>query len=389
MLAALLISLANRKPVPPPPAALRPAVTTPVIRAPEAPGNSLPTATRRPPEAGLKQWTVTLRAAGVPEKVIADVTAADFDARWQKRQVELQRQIERGEADPEALTEMSLRYSDEQEKELRGALGDEGYRHWDQARILSEYELADLKLSAEESDTLYQLRKSFEQKQREWDRARNKGDLDEAEFQKLVETQQNDYNKQLKTLLGDDRYATSQNPIDPERMNLRRALKNLNVGETEAAGLLQAQQQWTRQRAKLEQQLQEGQLASADYEQQLKALDHTRDQEYQRVLGDNGITELQKAQDPRYQTMKRYASNWGLTDNDINHLYDTIRFYESSVSDYQQRAQALEEQGQPVDWPAVQKSIQEFSRQTESTLRGSLGERFDKLKKNNVLNLGE
>ena len=88
--------------------------------------------------------------------------------------------------------------------------------------------------------------------------------------------------------------------------------------------------------------------------------------------------------------MQQYAPAWGLSDGDINNLYDTIQSYEKSVRDYQARAEAVEGQGQSVDWPAVQKALREYAQQTEATLRKSLGdERFNKLKRNNVFAFGQ
>jgi hypothetical protein len=339
---------------------------------------------------GLGQWVNALRAAGVPEAVIADVAASDFEHRWQKQMTDLQRKIGHGEADPDALDALSRQYADAQENELRLALGDEGYKQWDQKRVLDEFAMADLKLSSTEADSLYQLKKDFEQKTQKRERDRQNGDIDETEYQKQVEADQKDYNQHLKTLLGEDRYLETQNPIDAELINTRRALNTLSLNDTQSAGILQAQEQWTKQRTKLSMELEEGQLTSEEYEKQLKALDGARDETYQRLLGTNGVAEMQKAQDPRYQAMRSRADKFGLDENDVNQLYDAIHFYEKSVNDYQERARAVEQQGQPVDWPEVQKNLRDFAQKTESMLQQSLGtDRFQKLKRNNLLNLEE
>src|SRR6185369_16557198 len=125
-----------------------------------------------------------------------------------------------------------------------------------------------------------------------------------------------------------------------------------------------------------------------EYERRVKGLDATREHEFQNTLGADSFAEYQKAQDGRYRTMKRFGPAWGLSDGDINNLYSTIQSYESSVRDYQQRAQTIQEQGQEVDWPAVQKALRDYAKQTEDILKKSLGEeRFNKLKRSNVLAL--
>src|SRR6185295_4749221 len=66
-----------------------------------------------------RQWVDQLRAAGVPNRLLAKLVLADFEERWQKREDEFQRKYARGEAD---LDEMPLLVDDrdrEQERELR------------------------------------------------------------------------------------------------------------------------------------------------------------------------------------------------------------------------------------------------------------------------------
>jgi hypothetical protein len=89
---------------------------------------------------------------------------------------------------------------------------------------------------------------------------------------------------------------------------------------------------------------------------------------YQSVLGTNAFDTLQKQQDTCYTQMKHYADAWGIDDGNINYMYNTIKYYERSVQDYQNQAQALEAQGQNVDWDAVNKNLQQFSTQTQQAL---------------------
>jgi hypothetical protein len=69
-----------------------------------------------------------LRAAGVPNKVIARVVLGDLEERWQKRLDECQEKFDSGEVDADAFEALSQTHDQEREEELRAALGDEGYK---------------------------------------------------------------------------------------------------------------------------------------------------------------------------------------------------------------------------------------------------------------------
>ena len=76
----------------------------------------------------------------------------------------------------------------------------------------------------------------------------------------------------------------------------------------------------------------------------------------------------------------------GITGADIDYVYRTICYYEKSVQDYQQQVQTFDQQGQAIDPDTVKKNLQQFSQQTEQTLRNYLGDdRFYKLKQNGII----
>jgi hypothetical protein len=100
------------------------------------------------------------------------------------------------------------------------------------------------------------------------------------------------------------------------------------------------------------------------YEERLRALDTARDQEYKRVLGTNDFDQLQKIQDHRYRLLKRHANTWSLSESDIDYIYSSVQHYQ----DENQRSRD----------------------QIEQSLASYLGpERFDRLKKNDLFDLGE
>ena len=69
----------------------------------------------------------------------------------------------------------------------------------------------------------------------------------------------------------------------------------------------------------------------------------------------------------------------------MNSLYTMFQDYQTEVSGYRERAQQLQAQGQAIDWPAVDKTLANYAQQTESALRTQLGDKFDTLKRSNVM----
>lgn len=336
--------------------------------------------------SGWQQWVQALREAGVPEKLIRDTITADFEDRWQKRQEELQSRFERGELDDTALGELMDQHDSEQEKEMRAALGEDGFRQWDREKVLGEINLKGLTLTEAQTNTLYQLRKGLDQKMQELQLAHQKGEIDDADFNNQMRDQQAQFDQQLKTILGDGQYAALQNNNDTSVGDVRRSLGGVPVDDKQFSALVQAQQQWNQASAKLEQQMQDAQIQGTNYDQQLAAINAARDQAYQQALGTNGYAAYQQAQDVTYQSLTKYKNAWQLSDDDVNYLYNLYHNYQESIQDYQQQAEAIEKGGQTVDWDAVKKNIADFANQNQEALRTYLGDaRFNKLQSNSIL----
>ncbi len=330
-------------------------------------------------------WVQALRDAQISEKVIADVAAANFEDRWHVLALENQKRFDRGEIDQATLSGFDLQHDEEREKQMRAALGDEGFRRWDQARELADIDRSGVQLSADESGRLYDLRKNLARKQLELDQARLQGKLTDEDAASQSSALYTQYNQDLLKCLGDERYAQMQNGGDTGASELKKSLDGINADESQVSGLTTAQQQWNSQRNQLDIQLQKGAVTAEDYQKQLAALDAQRDQEYQKVLGTNGFAEFQRNQSEQYQALKRIGPGVGFTSDDVNNLYAMLQDYQTEVSDYRDRAQQLQAQGQTVDWSAVDKVLANYQQQTESALRDELGDKFDKLKRSNVM----
>jgi hypothetical protein len=330
-------------------------------------------------------WVQALRDGGISEKIIADVAAANFEDRWHRLADANQKKFDRGEIDQATLTRFDFQHDSEQEKELRAELGEEGYHLWDQTRVLADFDRAGVQLSADESEQLYALRKELDRNRLDLDLARHDGKVKDAEAATQNEGLYAQYNQQLLKVLGRDRFAQTQNSGDTGVGELKRNLQGVNADDSQFAGMQTALQNWNAQRSELDVKLQEGSVTADDYQKELNTLEAERNQEYEKLLGTNGFAAFQRNQNEQYQTLQRIGPDAGFSDDDINNLYASIEEYQTSVNDYRDRAQKLQDQGQTVDWTAVQKALSDFSHQTENALRDQLGDKFDKLKRSNVL----
>ena len=303
-----------------------------------------------------------LRAAGVPNNVLAGLVVSDFEIRWQQHLREFEQRYQAGAVDDEERARFEARRDDEQEKELRAALGDAGFRQWDKDNYLRDLDPVKLQLNSSEMDALYQLRKDRALKDRALSEALRSGQIDESDYNARQSASQREYDQQFKAVLGDERFEALQNSEEGMEGAFRQKVKNLNP--TDAQVLVEVERKWNQRLAELERRAQENPDQAKAYEEQLRALNAARDQEYKRVLGANDFEQLQKNQDGRYLMLKRYANTWSLSESDINYIY-------SSVQNYQEKS--------PHSRAQIEQSLMSY-----------LGpERFDRLKRNNLFDSGE
>ena len=335
-----------------------------------------------------RRWIVDqLRAAGVPDHLIAQVVRSDLEEEWNRR-VEDGAARSRGNAD--TMAALHLEREQDEEAAMRAALGNEGFKLWDEAHLLREANIGKIPLTDAETNAIYDLKKKLQQRVRELDEARLKGTMDDMEINDATDKAYSEFNGQMKTLLGDDRYAKSQGLDEgAAAANLRQDLAEANPSDSQFQSLLKAQQDWNDSRSALDRQFQDDPSNPA-YTAQLSALDAARDAEYQRVLGTKAFDSLQKEQDAGYSKMKKYENIWGLDDSSVDRVYAGMKYYQQSALDYEARAKALEAQGQSVDWNAINQDLQQFAIQTRQTIQDYLGQdKFNRLQQNGVFQFNQ
>jgi len=335
-----------------------------------------------------RRWLIDeLRAMGVPNNILARIVQADLDANWTKYAGELTLKCH---GDPDTMAALQLEIDMSADSDMRAALGEQGFRQWDHENMLRETDPGKVELTAAETQVAYGAWKKLQQRELELKKARVDGAMDEADITDAHDKAFAEFNQQMKALLGDERYAKSQQTDDETAAgSLRQEFSQANPTDSQFQQLLQAQQQWNERRSQIDKQFQDD-TSSTAYTEQVKALDAERDAQYQSVLGTNVFSALQKEQDPGYSKMKKYETIWGLDDNSIDSIYGTLKYYEKSVSDYQTQVHALEASGQVVDQNAVNKSLQQFSQQIQQSLRNYLGpDRFKQLQQNGVFQFNQ
>jgi hypothetical protein len=327
-----------------------------------------------------RRWMVDqLRAMGVPNDVLALVAQVDREVEWDSR-------FEACSGDMNKLERVQLEKDMSKDAEMRAALGEEGFKQWDTKYMLWEALSKEVKTTASEAEAIYAMKKKLQQLKLDTDQARLNGTMDDREIDAAYAKAYSEYNQQMKSLLGDERYAKSQFlDYDFVAGNLRASLAKGGVNPTDSQfqELFKVNQQFDDAQSKLDKQVQSD-PSSVDFLSQYKALNDARDQEYRRVLGDSAFDALQKSQSPNYSQMKKYETYWGLDDSKIDYVYNTMKQYQNSVFDYQAQARALQAQGQSAD--AINNKLEQLAAQTQQTLQNYLGQdSYNRLQGNRVL----
>jgi hypothetical protein len=380
LLAAAVVWLLAQRPARPPipaPAGTReasaPSVMAAALRAADAPARG---------HNDARSWFPALRAAGVPEPVLTQLAAANFDEQWEKRRRTMEQQWERGEIDDDAWAQFNRQHDIEQELAMRSAIGDAAFVAWHKAKLLAGLSLDRIQLSPAESDAIYDLRKDLLRQRSELDQRRRAGQIDDAQIAGLQDKLDADYEAKTKSLLGDDRYATLHHGNDTVAGSLRRNLQSLNIDAAKIDAVIAADQQWRDRRTAMDADAaHDAQFSPEAYQAKLQALAAARDAALQQQLGADGFEQLQQLQDDRYRKLNRYAELWQLTPQDVQQVYGALRNYSQSVEEY--RREAL---NRGVNWDATQQAVDKYRESTAAALRATLGEeKYKKLTASDIL----
>src|SRR5262249_46636073 len=135
--------------------------------------------------------------------ILARVVLSDLQEQWDRR-------LEECHGDGDKMAALQIGKDREEAAGMRAALGEADFKLWDQEKMLQEANIGKLALTAAETNAIYDLKKKLQQRQWDLDQARLNGEMDEAEINDASDKAYSEFNQQMKTLLGDERYAKSQ-----------------------------------------------------------------------------------------------------------------------------------------------------------------------------------
>lgn len=337
--------------------------------------------------AGFNDLVQRLRSMGVAEETLANLVQSELSRQWQDRNRNIQRQIRRGELEPEARQQLGQFWQQDQENAMRAALGDEAYERWAKNNLLRHVDIEELGLGETEVDSIYDVQRDNQKRMQELSRKHQAGEIDQHEYQQEQAALQKEMEKQMSSAIGADRYGKYKQGGDWSYNNLRTELRGTSVTEAQVDALYRSMKQYEQKRVELNQQSQSGKSVAGNVWQDIQT---QQEQESLRILGAQGYADYKKSQDYRYKQLKQYAPAWKLSAGDIDHVYRTVTDHQKSVQDYQKEAESVRSKGENVDWNQVQQSIKEFTGQTDAELRRYLGEeRYQKLKRAGIIQLNQ
>lgn len=340
---------------------------------------------QKPAFGDWRDWIGLVRDVA-PDHVLAAMVQADFDARWQKSHDELYRKYVDGEVDIDALRLHDIQREIELEANLLAAMGEEKFRAWDQKRKFSDINLESLKLSESETAAFYEIRKVLEQRLRELEIAKLKKEIDLPTYEDQRLDVLADYEQQAQALLGFERLKTTQQAGLSAEM--RRTLRRFNISDEQIAALEKLESDWIQKEADLRNEAEQGIIDSATFDRRMEELHEWWRREFRQVAGNEAFEYYERQQDARYVDMKNYATQWGLSEQEIEQIYQILRQQDKAMQEYQKQIHLFEAFGDTAKVDEIKNAMRQTLTNTTQHLINLLGvDRFNTLQRNKVLSV--
>lgn len=324
-------------------------------------------------------------AAGISRNLLVDIKRLDFRRRWNKRVVELENRYAPKQPPQREYLALERERDAEQIRELKEALGEEGYLAWDKEETLRKLNFEEVPMNPMEADRAYHLQKQLDDKLQEFQMGMEDGDADVADAGTLQMQAQDAYEKELEKLLGRKRYEQLKGYTSP-LVEGTMMFNELNASEDQVTALKAAQSGYSKDETALAQRLREKPSDARAIATELKALNDAREENFRNAVGAATYDQLKREHDSTYQTLKQYAGAWNLTDSEIEPVYAKVKGFQDDSERLRQAAQMSELAGQNPDWNAVNSAIDQSRSETESGLQNLIGsERVRRLLRNGML----
>ena len=345
-------------------------------------------------EARINQAAVVqLEQLGIPRETLVNALLESFNRRSTQRVVALQKKYAPKLVPEREMIELARQCDIDQTHELKEALGEEGYRAWDKEQTLHALNRArvpgdELPMTADEAEQAYRLQKDFDQKAKELQMAMEDGVADKADAGTLQAQAQQALDRDLEKLLGKERFSELRSNTPPTT-EVYRTFGDLNPSPDQAHAVVQAESDYRARQAALTKRLTENPAEATNVMAELQALADVREQTYRQLFGSDAYDNFKLTHDATYQTLKQYADAWNLNADEVKQVYQSVNTFQQQADRMRAAASLRQDAGQPVDWKAVNASIEQAQQQTEAVLQSTIGQdRLRRLKQNGLLENG-
>lgn len=333
-----------------------------------------------------------LEQMGISRDILINVLLQDLNDRSTKRVLALQKKHAPGLVPDREMRELSRESVAEQMRELKAALGEDGYLAWDKEQALHALNRArvpgdELPMTAAEAEQAYRLQKEFDEKNQELQMMMEDGVADTADTGTLQAQAQQALDRELEKLLGKQRYNELRGNVDPST-EVYRTYGDLNPTPAQAKAVLLAEQDFRVRETALAEALKANPGDTAKVTAELKALSDAQDENLRRIFGTAAYDNIKRQNDPTYKTLQQYAGAWELNPHEMQSVYETLRMFQDQAARTRTAAEMSEAAGQRVNWREINSAIEQAQKQTETGLQSLIGgERFQRLKQNGVLTI--
>lgn len=326
-----------------------------------------------------------LERAGLPREIVVRAFLEDFNRRWDQRNAELEKRYAPRPVPEREYIELGRLRDIERVRELKEALGEEGYLAWDKEQMLQVVNPAGLPLTPDEAERAYRLQKEFEQQHHELQMAMEDGVADMADASTLQARAREELERELEELLGKERLERMRGITGPVA-EVQWRFAELNPTANQASAVIAAEDEQRAREESLANRLAEKPEDAANLMTELKAINDAREEELRRIFGAEAYETARRQMDPTYKTLQQFASAWELKDDQVLSVHEALHSLQEEVDRTRSAAAIRQAAGQPVDWDEVESAIEQRRQQAEAGLQTLIGEeRVRRLKQNGLL----
>ncbi len=326
-----------------------------------------------------------LEQSGISRHLLVDVWREDYRRKGNKRAAQLEARYAPNQPPQREYLALQRQQEDEQIRELKDLLGEEGYLAWDKEETLRKLNFEEVPMNPAEAGQAYRLQKQLDEKLRTLQMGMEDGDADIADMGTLQMQAQESFEKELEKLLGHERYNQLKGYTFP-LVEGHMELNELSPSPEQVDALKGADSEYRTKEAALSRRLRDKPADAVAIAAELQALKDTREESFRKALGADAYVQFKLEHDTTYQTLKQYAGAWNLKESDIAPVYEKLRTFQDNVDGLRQAAQMSELAGESADWKTINSAIDQARQQTEASLQDLIGgEPLRRLTRNGLL----